>query len=215
MPYPKQQNKPNCGAYAIAYYHGDRDGFVPTQGEIDAITDAIKFGEQSPVDGLEEFCDPVKMMNYLKSKLNVNEDRIKFYAGPNDGPVDRLMQRMLLGPEAKTIDEWINDNRVLRTNVPVEWQGYLISLCYAHLLFEVPDGPKNFADLQDPARIHYMLVHRTDANVHGMNSWDGEYKIANEYLDGKLYVTGDHPDDIDIYFNRLQFLYAGILIANP
>lgn len=177
MSYPKQGGTPNCGAFATAYYHWETSKEAkPDTSEVEKITKAVMFGEDKPTKGMDSYCDPVKIMKYLENNLKVPADKVKFFVGLPNNPVDYLLNMMLAGPEREIILAWESVGRVIRKPVPEPWEGYLLSLCYAHTRKDVPDEKSMPPEkLQEFKCVHYMLVHRTKTEARGMNSWDGGY----------------------------------------
>ena len=230
-----QENRPNCGAFAVAYYHWLTSGIPEAEGtqeeqeqaqkeEVEEITEEVLFGTDNPVRGLENYCDPVKMITYMTSVLGVDEAKIKFYSGGAGNPADVLLEAMLSTAseenpncEGKLVARWLEDGLIQRAAVPAAWTGYLLSLGYALSRSKLSDEqPLPLAELANFAAVHYALVKRTSESIEIMNSWDGHFLPGAGYMaNTALLKTGPYAgNEKSPNYNRLQFLSAGILITN-
>lgn len=230
MAFITQKHQSNCGAYALAYWKWLETEKLPEKEqaeaeakeemEVEEITNLILFGKDAPNQALTQYCDPVKMINYLTSMHGLAKNQITFFSGEKGKPVDGLLELMLNvlpedpDSECTIIKNWLETGLVARKAPPENWQGYLISLAVA--LFREPgnDNAPTTEELSNSQRIHYVLVQRVGSNTQVYNSWDGFARPGEGYLQGKLLATGTHAESDDpTYYNRLYFLRAGILIS--
>lgn len=216
-----QKNLPNCGAFALAYYKWLTSG-EPTEEEQESlvahITQEILFNGDAPVPGLEQFCDPIKMISYLMDTLGIAKERIKFYSGGPGNIVDELLERMIGSEGEKArLDGWLADGLVVRSAAPREWTGYFITLCVGLSRRDLDsEAPLPMEQIANPGAMHYALVQRGDGGAMAINSWDGVPIPADDYISGTLLLkTGSDADDEQSHnLNRLQYINAGILIAD-